>query len=967
MESIFKFLSQILPSSGKFLFWGIWFVGIILLFLSFLSRKKLNWVSQQKYVLLAIYVPKENEKGPVAAEMMFASLHGIYKPTKKRFFKGELQEHISFEIASTNGRIGFFIWVPEHLKDFVEGQIYAQYPDVEIEQVKDYTEIDLEKKQVIGTELVLNKADFFPIKTFLDFEVDPLASITSVLGKLKENEEQIWIQMLVRPTGEEWQKKGLNYIDTIKAGGNPEAFGIGTFVGFLGKILGEITSLIAPGPPKEDSPAPVQLSSSQETQLTAIEENVARIGFETKIRIACISKKGQVVNPHLQSIIGTFKQFSTANLNGFKSDKTYSGADFLQQYKSRLFSNPGFVLNTDELASIFHLPTINVETPTIAWTRSKKGEPPDNSPIEGKVSPNELSLFAETNFRHIKQKFGIKNEDRSKHMYFIGKTGMGKSNVLKNMAISDIRSGKGIGVVDPHGDLIEEILDFIPSERMNDVIVFDPSDRKNPIAFNPLESVDPDYKGLVCSGLISIFQKIWAYSWGPRLEHILRNTLLALLDYPDSTMLSVNRMFVDKSFRKQVVKKITDLEVKRFWTQEFPGYQSNPRLVTEAISPIQNKVGQFLSSATIRNIIGQPKSTIDMRDVIDSGKILLIKLSQGAIGEDNSSLLGAMMISKLQLAAMSRVDTTQAERKDFYLYVDEFQNFATESFAKILSEARKYGLNLTVANQYIAQMSEEVRDAVFGNIGTLVCFRVGAADAQFLAKEFLPVFDETDIVNLNKFSIYLKLAIDGVTSPAFSADTLPPIKGENKNKEKVINLSRERYSSSKDIVEEKIARMMQTEETSEEKDENIETRNQHKEYKRKEYQRNKPKDTIRVAKYPEKRVTVTDILDEITEEEGMKKESSSASASDKASTYAKTTADKLEDKESTKDKEEKPSEEKKEVSANEIKKPAEISVEPITSPAPKEESQSIQTQGSKQKEKSTTHELKEGKEIKFNK
>ncbi len=292
MEGLFKILSQILPQTGKFLFWGIWFLVPLLLFLSFLSRRKLNWVSQQKYVLLSLYIPKENEKGPTAAEMMFASLHGIYKPTKKRFLEGTLQEHISFEIASTNGKIGFFIWVPEHLRDFVEGQIYAQYPEVEIEKVPDYTEIDLKEKQIMGTQLLLNKLDFFPIKTFPDFEVDPLAGITGVLGKLKENNEQIWIQILVRPSGEEWQKKGLSYIDIVKAGGNPEAFGIGTAFGFLAKVLGQITSLITPGTTEESASGPPQLSSAQETQLSAIEEKVSKLGFDTKIRAAYVCKKG---------------------------------------------------------------------------------------------------------------------------------------------------------------------------------------------------------------------------------------------------------------------------------------------------------------------------------------------------------------------------------------------------------------------------------------------------------------------------------------------------------------------------------------------------------------------------------------------------------------------------------------------------------------------------------------------------
>jgi hypothetical protein len=866
MEILSIFINQILPQIGKFLFWGIWFLIPVFLFLAFLSRRKLNWVTEQKHILLAIQVPKENEKGPIAAEMMFASLHGIFKPLKKRFLEGTLQEHISFEIASINQKIQFFVWVPENLQDFVEGQIYAQYPEVEIKQVSDYTNIDLGKeKQIIGTELLLNKEDFFPIKTFPDFEVDPLAGITEVLSKIEEG-EQIWVQMLVRPTGEEWQGRALEYTEATRAGKTPFHFTLGSIMSSIGEFVGNLLSAITPNPStsSEESTAEApQLSPAQETQITAIEEKIAKLGFEAKIRIAYICKQEMVLKPRLQSIVGTFKQFSTANLNAFEGGEIYSGQDFLCDYEARLFTDSGFILNTEEMASIFHLPTVSVETPTISWTKSKKGEPPDNLPTLETVPSEELALFAETNFRNIRQKFGIKMGDRRHHMYLIGKTGTGKTTMLENMAIADIRTGKGVAVIDPHGDFIDKILNFIPTSRINDVIIFNPADREYPIAFNPLEAVDPDYKGLVASGLISIFQKIWAFTWGPRLEHILRNTLLALLDYPNSTMLGINRMLTDKKFRKKVIRKITDVEVKRFWTQEFPGYESNPRLVTEAISPIQNKVGQFVSSATIRNIIGQPSSTIDMRNVIDSGKILLIKLSQGTIGEDNSSLLGAMIITKLQLAAMSRVDISEEQRKDFYLFVDEFQNFATESFAKVLSEARKYRLNLTIANQYIAQMPNVVKDAVFGNIGTMVCFRVGAGDSEFLAKELAPVFNETDVINLDKYNIYIKLAIDGLTSPAFSAKTLPPPHGANKNRETIIHLSRERYSRSRGLVEEKIARWSALEE---------ETREEPEKAQPEKIIQKRPQDTIRIEEYPEARVTPEEILEEITKEQGIKKE-----------------------------------------------------------------------------------------------
>ncbi len=424
------------------------------------------------------------------------------------------------------------------------------------------------------------------------------------------------------------------------------------------------------------------------------------------------------------------------------------------------------------------------------------------------MNNEQVTTFAKTNHRNSDVKFGIKTDDRRRHMYFIGKTGMGKSTVLENMVIQDIQNGKGVCVVDPHGDLVEKVIDFIPPNRINDVVYFNPADLNYPIAFNILEHVSIEQRHLVVSGLLGVFKKIWADSWGPRLEYVLHNAISALMEYPDSTLLGIMKMLTNKSFRNKVIDKVTDPVVKSFWVDEYSKYPD--RFQAEAIAPIQNKVGRFLSSALIRNILGQVKSSFDVRDIMDNGKILLLNLSKGRVGEDNSALLGAMMITKMQLAAMSRVDTPESERKDFYLYVDEFQNFATESFANILSEARKYRLNLIIAHQYIEQITDEnVRAAIFGNVGTLVIFRIGAADAEFLEKEFFPTFTPEDLVNLSKFQVYLKLMIDGVTSEAFSANTLPPVEVPSTEvglKDKIIDVSRERYAKPREIVEDRIMR-----------------------------------------------------------------------------------------------------------------------------------------------------------------
>ncbi len=417
---------------------------------------------------------------------------------------------------------------------------------------------------------------------------------------------------------------------------------------------------------------------------------------------------------------------------------------------------------------------------------------------------NEITLFAETNFRDARRRFGIKTDDRRRHMYIIGKTGMGKTTLIENLVRSDIAAGHGLCFVDPHGDSAEKLLDYIPAHRINDVVYFNPADQDFPPGFNILETVDDGQKHLVASGLMGVFKKIWPDVWSPRMEYILLNCVLALLDYPGATLLGINRLLVDKDYRARVIAKIRDPIVKTFWVAEFTSWSE--KYATEAIAPVQNKVGQFLSASIIRNIVAQVKSTINPRQIMDEGKILIANLSKGRIGEDNMRLLGGMLITKIQMAAMERVNILESERRDFYLYVDEFQNFANQSFANILSEARKYRLSLIVAHQYIKQLEEEVAWAAFGNVGTIITFRVGSDDAQFMENEFMPTYLPEDLVNLAKTEIYLKLMVDGASTPPFSANTLPPIGEHTGNAAKVIAVSRERYASSRALIEEKVLR-----------------------------------------------------------------------------------------------------------------------------------------------------------------
>src|SRR3989344_1827140 len=417
----------------------------------------------------------------------------------------------------------------------------------------------------------------------------------------------------------------------------------------------------------------------------------------------------------------------------------------------------------------------------------------------------DVVLFGEVNYRNQRSRFGIKQGDRDRHMYVIGKTGMGKTELLKNMAIQDMQAGRGVAFLDPHGDTADDLPNFVPKERIKDIIIFDPSDLDFPIAFNVMEQVDDRFRHLVASGLLSVFKKVFGVEvFSARMEYILNNTILALLEFPGATILGINRMLADKPYREAVVEKISDPLVKAFWTQEFAKYTD--RLAAEATSSVQNKVGQFTASSLIRNILGQVKSTLNIRQVMDEKKILIMNLAQGKIGEDVSRLLGAMMITKIQLAAMSRADISEKERVSFYLYVDEFQNFATDSFANILSQARKFALNLIIAHQYVTQMEETVQDAVFGNVGTIVALRVGAPDAEVLEKEFAPVFTANDLVNLAKWTMYLKLMIDGVAPPPFSANTLPPLpRPEISYKEEIIKESRQQYAHPVQDVEKQIA------------------------------------------------------------------------------------------------------------------------------------------------------------------
>ncbi|MEK7521799.1 MAG: TraM recognition domain-containing protein [Patescibacteria group bacterium] len=698
---------------------------------------------------------------PEAASQVFSSLSSLRSSFLNRIFGTE--EPIVFEIISLDQKTHFYAHFPDPLAAYIESQIAAQYPKASVVAAPDPLPEKIAGKFTVVGELKLSGPNYLPLKTWREFtDSDPMSSVLGTMAKV-DVEDTLLVQVIVLPTGSGWRRAGARAVSqgVIDSEGNKKAH------------------------PKA----------------ALIDKKITQNGFRVGIRLLAASSDEKKAKQLISSLAGSFGSLTLGESNSL----IYAKPAFWQQnafLQSILARGPKFVpggqfLTVDELATVFHLPSVNLsEIKNVTWGGSLLGDPPDSLPTGVGVSDEEraqINFFAKTEFRNQLTNFGIKRIDRRRHVYIVGKSGTGKSTLIANMAINDMFNGEGLAVVDPHGDLSEIILDYVPAFRINDVAYLDAAGAsKRPFRMNLFEVKNPEQGELVASGIVSIFQKLYGYSWGPRLEYILRNCILTLILRPNSTLVDVPRILTDKGFRKSVVAGLDDIVLKNFWENEFE--KMNDKLQTEAISPILNKVGQFVSSPTVREIIGYPVSTIDMEDAMNSGKIVILNLSQGRLGEDNAALLGAMIITKIQLAAMNRAAISEEERRDFYLYVDEFQNFATHSFIKILSEARKYRLNLTVANQYISQVIEEVQHAIFGNVGTLMSFLVSAQDAQILTREFGQVYKEEDMVGLDNYQIITKLAIDGKTSRPFFAYTLPLPQNKTDNREQVIFASEEKYT-----------------------------------------------------------------------------------------------------------------------------------------------------------------------------
>ncbi|MFA5792298.1 MAG: type IV secretory system conjugative DNA transfer family protein [Candidatus Gracilibacteria bacterium] len=678
---------------------------------------------------------------------------------------------ISLELFGYGQYTYFFITCEKELLKLVEGLIYSNFPNSEIRPMKDYTSFyDPKAQTLVGTELRLEMPDIYPIKTYEGFDNDSLSGLFSVISKLDRN-EQAWVQIVLSPRHEDWQYHVGRRIK-LKINNLARKFRLKNYVRLKDK----------------------KAFFNEET--ADFVHKSEHHPFEIQIKVGAVADTKELAKKNLSALTKAFYQFNKTDRNSFGTKGLSEGDSFLNEYKKRKLTN-SMMVSAHELATLYHFPNSD-HVSHIVHILAKKHEPPKNLPTDEKGG--EVSMFGTTNYHNNFQDFGIKREDRRRHLYAVGKSGTGKSKLLELLIKSDIEAGKGVGVLDPHGDLVDNILRFVPEHRMKDVIYFDPADTEFPIAFNPLEKVDDKFKMQITIGFIDIFKKLFGSNWSNRLEHVLRYTTLALLDSPNTTVLSILKMLSDKNYRQTIIARIEDSVVKNFWVNEFAGWSE--KFDAEAITPLLNKVGQLVSTNMIRNIIGQPKNTFDIRDIMDNQKILLMKVSKGLLGQENAALLGSMIITKIYQAAMARADLREEDRKDFYFYVDEFQNFATDTFAEILSEARKYRLCLTIAHQYVGQLNPEVRKTVFGNVGSIIGFRVGAEDATVLAGEYTPIFSVRDIINLGVREFYLKMSIDGELTEAFSGKTLNITYSKKDISKDIINYSREAYCMKKDQVEE---------------------------------------------------------------------------------------------------------------------------------------------------------------------
>jgi len=744
--------------------------------------------------------PKDFQEIASVAEQLYSGFSSLYESNLNRLLFG--QPTLSFEFVVKDGLISFYVTVPQEYQELTQRQLHSVYPYAEITPSTAF-KIFEDDTTTAGMEIRTSKAFELPVKTYKTLESDPLNILTNAFSKLPEG-TRAGYQILIRPTSGRWRDRTVSAAKRIAEGKQLQSSLINTFFQGVFNVLRPQSDTQK----ERQQEAAARLSPIQEAQMKAIQEKGSKVGFETQIRVLVASPVSQQENKlALNTIASTLGQFTASETNGlvkrFDSSREFTVDYILRRFRPRSLPwLPGrtMILNTEELASLYHFPNEFTDTPNIEWLSARTLPPPSNLPAdeEGTV------VLGKSVYRGEDRPVRIKEDDRRRHVYAIGKTGVGKTTLFIHEIEQDIRAGRGVCYIDPNGDAVESILGLIPKERAEDVIYFDPSDTDRPVGLNMLEWKRPKDRDFLVSEWLEIFYKLFDPNRtgmvGPQFEHWGRNASLSVMARPDGgTLIDIPRLFTDDAFQKETLQHVTDPVVLAFWNQQIAKTADFHK--SEMYNYFISKFGRFMTNDLIRNIIGQPESGFDFREIMDTGKIFLINLSKGKIGETNSYLLGMILVSKLQVAAFQRADTPEEERKDFYLYVDEFQNFTTDTFKTILAEARKYRLNLNVTNQYIAQLPEDIRDAVIGNAGTLISFRVGATDAEFMGKEF-PNVTEHDLVNLPFASTYVKLLVDGTPTKPFSMRT---IKSETPHHaelaEAVQQLSRLKYGRDKSVVD----------------------------------------------------------------------------------------------------------------------------------------------------------------------
>ncbi len=745
-------------------------VGLVFAVFGYMLFQWLKYRHREEYALdfvtLQVRLPKDNEIKIDAAEQMFAGLYSLKKTGWFSWAKAE--DVFSFEIVALKESITFYISCSRKIRDLVEKQIHGAYPSADITEV-DEINIFSEKGKVAFAALALEKPTFFPIKTYKDLPTDGLSLMTSGLSKMGEGEGAI-LQILLQPEGKGWQNKGRSHIQ---------------------------------GEKKREADPDKATYRHDPKEMESISSKVEKPGFRVSIRVVVSAPQEYVAESHLNNIVGAFAQFTSSH-NNFKRVQLFVKhlfmLDFLYRYMP-IIKRGTSVLNVEELATIFHFPNKTVETHHIKWLNAKNAPAPNMIPTSG------LRIGTSKYRGEVREVFMSLN-DRRRHMYIIGKTGTGKSEFLKEMILQDIKSGYGVCAIDPHGEFIEDILQLMPPERAEDVIYFNPSDVQRPMGLNMMEADTEEQQHFVVSSIIGLMYKLYdphrTGIIGPRFEHAIRNAMLTIMSRKGSTFLELVRCLTDSKFVDELLPYVKDPVVRRYWTDQIA--QTSDFHKSEVLDYIVSKFGRFVTNKTMRNIIGQPESAFNFRKAMDEKKIILCNLSKGILGEEDAKFLGLILVPKVLTAAMSRQDVGMDKREDFFLYVDEFQNYATEDFAVILSEARKYRLNLIVANQFIGQIDEEIKNAVFGNVGTIVCFRVGVPDANFLQHEFAPTFNETDLANIEKYHVYIKTIVGNEPVPPFSMSLekdMDQVKAQMNPRlaEMIKQLSQLKYGKDRDVVE----------------------------------------------------------------------------------------------------------------------------------------------------------------------